>query len=139
MLISLTTKKPLSLNSLTPLDFYRFRHRQETVKSFGMKLPASRPLWIVGVSPFDPVISNDEGHVVHLGTPRFTARWTMCDESIAQLATPDYYDEELNIAIYETILMEPAPERMEEWLLEAVCAVAYSKGMIAMADPEEAH
>ncbi len=140
MIISLTTRKPLHHPKLAPLDFYRFRHRQESVPSFQQGKPLARPLWIVGASPFDTVLTpEEEGHVVHLGNPQFTARWTMIDATIAQIAEPDYYDEDLNILIYETILLGGASERIEEWLLEAVCAIAYTKGMIAISDPEEVH
>lgn len=139
MLISLATKRPIRNDVLAPTDFYRFRHRYQTVQSFNPKIVTNRPLWVVGVSPFDPVITEMEGYVVHLGAPRFTARWTMSEETIAQLAKHDYWDVDLNIVIYETLLMDPNPERIEEWLIEAVCAVAFSKGLIAIADPEEAH
>jgi hypothetical protein len=141
MLFSFVTRKPLALPSLSPMDFYRFRHRGEQIQRPGFKTTATRPLWIVGVSPFDPIINELDGHVVHIGAPRFTARWTMNDEIISQIENYDFYDEDFNIMIYETIFMDDNKnaERIEEWLLEAACAVAYSKGLIAAVATEETH
>ncbi|MEJ0062466.1 MAG: hypothetical protein WDO70_04510 [Alphaproteobacteria bacterium] len=139
MIISLLTKKPFRIPALVPPDFYRFRHRYEMAESFGHKMAATRPLWIIGVSPFDPIISGDDGYVVHLGSPRFTARWSMDDNIINQIRSPDYFDEDLNILIYETLLMDETTGDLEEWFLEAVCAVAYSRGLIAVAAQDEEH
>jgi len=141
MLVSFATKKPIKIPPLPPMDFYRFRHRVESVHGQGNKMLATRPLWVVGVSPFDTIIREDEGYVVHLKNPQFTARWTMNEETIEQIKSPDFYDEDFNITIYETIFMDESDniERIQEWLLEAACAVAYTKGLIAIVDPEEMH
>jgi hypothetical protein len=122
----------------TPLDFHRFRHRNEKVCIPGKKTVIVRPLWIVGVSPFDPVIADDAGHVVHLGEPLFTARWTMNPDTIAAIARPDFRDEDLGIVLYEALSADSA-DVPDPWLVEAACAVAYAKGLIAAIEPEEMH
>lgn len=126
------------------LDFYNFQHRVELIKSSKFKahkrvLLGERPLWIVGASPFDKVISPDEGHVVHVGKPRFTARWTMVEETLEQIPVRDYFDEDLNIAIYEVIPMYGSAKNIEDWLPEAAFAVAFFKGMIAEVAQSEEH
>lgn len=98
-----------------------------------------RPLWIVGVSPFDPVIAHDSGHVVHLGEPRFTARWTMNAETMARISQPDFRDEELGIVLCEALSADGPDPPPDAWLIEAACAVAYAKGLIAAIEPEEMH
>ena len=138
MIVPFAVRKNLAA-VLFPMDYYRFRHTHESIHNPQQKKTLNRPLWIVGISPFEPVISDESGYVVHLGVPQFTARWTMNDDIIQQLLAFDYYDEDLNIMIYETLLLNNNGERLQEWLLEAVCAVAYSKGMIAVASIEEAH
>ena len=138
MIVPFSTKKNLAA-AIFPMDFYRFRHTQESVVDPQQKKVIERPLWIVGISPFEPLISEESVFVVHLGTPLFTARWTTNDEIMKQVTAVDYYDEDLNIMIYETLLLNNNAERLHEWLVEAVCAVAYSKGMIAIATIEEAH
>ena len=132
-------KERVPLSSAPPLDFHRFRHRNEKVFIPGKKTVIVRPLWIVGVSPFDPVIADDSGHVVHLGEPRFTARWTMNAETIAAIAQPDFHDEDLGIVLYEALSAEGRDAPPDTWLIEAACAVAYAKGLIAALEPEEMH
>jgi hypothetical protein len=122
--------------SAAPLDFHRFRHCNEKVLMPGEKTVILRPLWIVGVSPFDPVIADDSGHVVHLGEPRFTARWTMNRETIAAIGQPDFHDEGLGLVLYEVLSGRDAPPHA--WLMEAACAVAYAKGLIVALEPEKA-
>ncbi len=139
MIISLSTRKPLQGKVFCPMDFYRFRHTHEETPSFDQKRHAQRPLWIVGVSPFDPVLSEEDGFVVHLGNPRFTARWTMNEDMINQIVGYDFHDEDLNIMLYETVLSEGTTDNLEEWWIEAVCAVAYTKGLIAVAAHSETH
>ena len=133
------SKRNVQICSPPPLDFYRFRHREEKVSIPGKRTVIARPLWIVGVSPFDPVITDDAGHVVHLGEPRFTARWTMNADIIAKIPQPDFYDEDLNIVIYEALCADQNGGPLDAWLMEAACAVAYSRGLIAAVDPEEIH
>lgn len=137
MIVSLSDKKPLNLPIFSPLDFYRFRHSTELVQSSGEKLAIQRPLWIVGVSPFDPVHSGDGGYVVHLGNPQFVARWTMEDETIEQVQTRDYFDEDLNILLYEVSHGAGVSDIPDDWLMEAVQAVAYTKGLVAIMTPED--
>lgn len=135
------TKCRLNNISFFALDFYRFKHTEEKVSS-GPKRHhpgQTRPLWVVGISPFDPTLSEESGHVVHLGQPRFTARWTMDDELIDQIDNPDYFDEDLNLMIYDVIPLDETPSPGEDWLLEAACAVGYSRGMITMAPAVEKH
>jgi hypothetical protein len=127
------------MSAAPPLDFYRFRHREEKILIPGKKLVLARPLWVVGVSPFDPVIADDAGHVVHLGDPRFIARWTMNPDTIAGISQPDFHDEDLNIVIYEALCADGDAPPAAAWLMEAACAVAYAKGLIAAVDPEEVH
>lgn len=139
MLYDLPTKRQLSSALLFPLDFYRFNHTEEDVQQPGQKTILKRPLWIVGVSPFDNEIIEDEGHVVHLGNPRFTARWTMNENRFGQIDEPNYVDEDLNIIIHEVIPLGGNEMPEEVWLLEAVCAIGYSRGLITMTSAEEVH
>jgi hypothetical protein len=132
------SKRGDALSAAPSLDCHRFRHRNEKVLVAGKKTVIERPLWIVGVSPFDPVIADDSGHVVHLGEPRFTARWTMNPETTAVIAQPDFHDEDLGIVLYEA-LSHDGTGVPDAWLIEAACAVAYAKGLIAAIDPEEMH
>lgn len=138
MIVSLTHKRPLNLPIFSPFEFYRFRHSTEFVQSSGEKRALQRPLWIVGVSPFDPVHSGEDGYVAHLGDPQFVARWTMEDETIEQIETRDYFDEDLNILLYEVSHGAGVSDIPEDWLLEAVQAVAYTKGLVAISTPEDA-
>ena len=139
MLYSLFTKRLLSSALLFPLDFYRFNHTEEHINHPGQRTIVKRPLWIVGVSPFDNEIVEDEGHVVHLGNPGFTARWTMNEEKFSLIESPNYVDEDLNMIIHEVIPLGGSEMPEEVWLLEAVCAIGYSRGLITMSSPEELH
>ncbi|MGE4350606.1 MAG: hypothetical protein AB7E52_00265 [Bdellovibrionales bacterium] len=140
MLHPFLTRCRLNNVSFFSLDFYRFKHTEETIVSSDKKQKIqTRPLWVVGISPFDPELSEESGHIVHLGYPRFTARWTLNDELIEQIDTPDYYDEDLNMIIYDVIPLDGSEGPSEEWLLEAVCAVGYSRGLITMAPAIEKH
>jgi hypothetical protein len=137
MIISFIKKTPTRDPTFFSLDFYRFRHSTEDILPGGKKKTVARPLWIVGVSPFDEIISSEEGYVVHLGAPRFTVRWTMLNSTMARIRSPNYYDEDLNIMLYEATPLDGKAAEIEEWMLEAVCAVAYSKGLITTVAPEE--
>jgi hypothetical protein len=130
------SKRGDPLSTAPSLDFHRFRHRNEKVCIPGKRAVIVRPLWIVGVSPFDPVIAGDAGHVVHLGEPRFTARWTMNPQTIAHVPEPDFHDEDLDIVLYEALSAD-GTDAPHAWLMEAACAVAYTKGLITAIDPEE--
>lgn len=134
-MVDTISKKSFTRSLFPPMDFYRFKHHTELAESALHKKKLMRHLWIVGESPFDGTSSPDEGHVVHLGTPSFTARWTMVEETIAQIAKPDFLDEDTNILIYETIMTGGINENIDEWLMEAANAVAYCKGLIAIAEP----
>jgi hypothetical protein len=133
------SKRGDALSAAPPLDFYRFRHRNEKVVVPGKKTVIERSLWIVGVSPFDPCIADDSGHVVHLGEPRFTARWTMNPGTITAIGEPDFHDEDLSIVLYEALSADGTDAPPHAWLIEAACAVAYAKGLIAVIEPEEMH
>lgn len=143
MIVTLAKHRPLPNGRAlaAPLDFYRFRHRSEIVEGIvgGRVRVIDLPSWIVGVSPFDPVLGEDEGLVVHLAAPRFTARWTMREDTLAALPATDYVDEDLGIALYDIMRLDKDGDDPSAWLLEAVCAIAYSKGLIAVADPVETH
>lgn len=133
------SKSMWSKSSFFPLDFYRFKHTVETVTQSNQKIALPKPLWIVGVSPFEDEVLEDEGHVVHIGAPHFTARWAMNEERIEQIPNPNYYDEDLNLIIYDVIPLSGENIPAEEWLLEAACAVGYSKGLIASAPTDGIH
>lgn len=122
------SKRGDALSTAPPLDFHRFRHRNEKVSMPGNRAVILRPLWIVGVSPFDPVMADDSGHIVHLGEPRFTARWTMNPGTIAAIAQPDFHDEDLGIVLYEAVSAECPDAPPDAWLLEAACARRLCQG-----------
>jgi hypothetical protein len=85
----------------------------------------------VGISPFDPATSPDQGHIVHLGTPRFVARWTMNEECFHDGKDQrTFFDDDLGLLIYEISLLDEFTADLETWLHEAACAIAYSKGNI---------
>jgi hypothetical protein len=125
---------------LTMMDFYRFRHQHKHVNGSDKRTVLSQPLWIVGSSPFDEVISPEEGHIVHLGTPQFTARWTMDEETMDKLSKGTgsvFFEEDFGMMIYEIIPIGRKKNVSEKWLLEAACAIAHAKGMLAISDVDD--
>ena len=118
--------------SMPPTDFYRFKHTTWNYKS--IKDGAwSAPLWMVGCSPFDDILHEDKGYVLHQGRPRFLARWTMIEEEFCRGKNQKhYFDEDLNILIYEVSLLDEFTSNLDLWLDEAVCAIAHSKGLISV-------
>lgn len=124
-------------NLLSPTDFYRFRHRTWIQKDSGTSSIAwSSPYWVVGVSPFDEVIKSECGHVVHLGAPRFIARFSLEEVKLVSLRTQRFhYDEDLGIMLYEITPLDGATN-VDDWHLEAVCAIAYSLGLICEVEPD---
>ena len=90
------------------------------------------PLWIVGSSPFDAVRVADEGHVVHLGAPRFIARWFFGDQPINPTDSKSgivYRDAVREITVCEVVLFERSLSAFEEWLYEAADAIALWRGL----------
>ena len=75
------------------------------------------------------------GYVTHLGTPRFVARWTM-DEGKFHAGSNQrhFFDEEIGLLVYEISLLDEFTSNLDEWLFEAACAVAYSRGLICAMD-----
>lgn len=124
-----------SLSALTPMDFHRFKHMTWRYKCSERMAEWSSPYWIVGVSPFDKHMFADEGHVVHLGRPRFVARWTM-NETHFHLGNNQHhhFDDDLGLLIYEVSLLDEFTADLPQWLFEAACAVAYSRGLICAMD-----
>jgi hypothetical protein len=138
-----TSKKPSE--NLSPSDFYSFRHR--TVSFINPQDPKrsaawEMPLWIVGASPFDTVLAPDQGHIVHLAEPRFIARWIKGDigrSDVDPTKQMNYYDEGLDILIYEISWLDKDAKNIEDWLLEAAAAVAYTQGNLAELEPPAEH
>ena len=92
----------------------------------------------MGVSPFDRTLAEDAGYVVHLGAPRFTARWSLNETEVQAPCEPrSYFDDDTGLAIYEVSLLDEFSADLDQWLLEAACAVAYSKGLICIVGEEE--
>lgn len=121
------------VNRSMPLDFHRFRHRTRTYRSPSTQRSWDYPLWIVGVSPFDETLDETAGHVIHIAEPRFMARWTIKDNHVyedAAAARSSHYDEDMGILLTEITPLETDGGALTDWLLEAVCAVAYSRGTI---------
>lgn len=117
------------------MDFARFRHMTWRHRPHGGMHEWSAPFWIVGVSPFDKQLVEDEGYVTHIGSPRFTARWSF-DPQRFQVAhnQKHFFDEDVGLLIYEISLLDEFAPNLDEWLFEAACAVAYSKGLICAMD-----
>lgn len=114
------------------MDFYTFTHRTFISGPTPGKPRWLAPHWVVGHSPFDDVISSDAGHVVHIGTPSFVARWTYQPEQLAEMPPGQHlHDDELGLLVYEVSWVDLAPQEWQRWLLEACCAVAYARGEIA--------
>jgi hypothetical protein len=133
-------KQKTMKNSLAPSDFHRFGHRTKLFKNPFQSASWTMPLWIVGTSPFDPVISSEEGYVVHLGEPRFMARWAMggpLDQK--RYGKTELYDEDLGMSLYEVSHLDQPSSDIQNWLVEAICAVAYSRGLISEMEPPEAN
>jgi hypothetical protein len=118
-----------------PMDFHRFKHTTWRHRPLGQGTQWSSPYWIVGVSPFDEKTIEDEGYVTHLGSPRFVARWSM-DESKFHLGSDQrhFFDDEIGLLVYEVSLLDEFTSNLDEWLFEAACAVAYSRGLICAMD-----
>lgn len=142
----MSSKKDTALGrmpgGIAPLDFHRFRHKTWLHNTPTQMTAWSSPYWIVGVSPFDRAVLEDEGYVTHLGSPRFVARWSM-NESHFHLASNQrhFFDNDLGLLVYEISLLDEFTIDLDEWLFEAACAVAYSKGLVcamdAIDDPAE--
>lgn len=139
----MTVKKPEMIiepaaRHFAPMDFHRFRHTTWRHTPPGHRAAWNAPYWIVGVSPFDPDTTDCDGHVVHLGSPRFVARWTLDEEKFHYGNNQrHHFDEELGLLIYEVSLLDEFTRDLEEWLLEAACAVAFSQGLICAMDAVE--
>lgn len=98
------------------------------------------PLWIVGFSPFDDVETDGEGHVVHLGAPRFVARWFIGDEPANPADTISgitFNHPGLDITLCELVFLDEPPPEFADWLTEAAAAIAHYRGDIAAAEPED--
>jgi hypothetical protein len=114
-----------------PVDFYTFRHRTFPSGPAGTTRWMA-PHWVVGHSPFDELLTAEEGHLVHVGRPQFVARWSYQEERIAEgIKTQHWLDEELGLLIHEVSWLDAPPADWATWLLEACCAVAYAKGDLA--------
>ncbi len=124
-----------------PPDFYRFRHRVENKRDPQTRRLMSTPLWIVGVSPFDEVICAEAGYVVHIGQPQFMARWSQKPDFIDSYIHEgelSYHDLDMNILVHDLSWFDEAEKAsIQTWLLEAACAVAYSRGHICELEPEQ--
>ena len=114
-----------------PMDFYRFRHTTWRHTPLGQMAAWNAPYWIVGVSPFDREMIETDGHLVHLGRPRFVARWTLDEEKFHFGGNQrHFFDDDNGLLIYEISLLDEFTEDLEEWLFEGACAVAFSRGLI---------
>ncbi len=86
------------------------------------------PLWVVGSSPFDAVRCDTEGHVAHLGEPRFVARWFHGEQPsnpTDEISGIVYRDSDLKITVCEVVLFDRNLTAFEQWLYEAVAAIAH--------------
>jgi len=121
-----------------PMDFHRFRHTTWRHTPQGRRTAWNAPYWLVGVSPFEREMTDTDGHVVHLGSPRFVARWTFDDEKFhLGNGQRHFFDDELGLLIYEVSLLDEFTVDLDEWLREAACAVAFSQGLICAMDAVE--
>lgn len=136
------SKNPFLLKTPSPPDFYKFQHRTTLHQCSKSNLAWTIPSWIVGVSPFDNEITSHSGYVIHTETPKILARWAIGDE-INQISEDikarGYHDEELEILLYEISHLDLTDKDSHTWLLEAVCAIAYSKGLICELEPPAEH
>lgn len=116
-----------------PMDFYSFKHRTFVAGPAGSRERWLAPHWVVGHSPFDDVLTGEEGHVVHIGNPQFVARWSYQDDELQKIRSGQHWlDDQLGLLIYEVCWVDGEPPvDWASWLLEACCAVAYAKGDIA--------
>ena len=99
------------------------------------------PLWIVGGSPFESIKTEQDGYVVHLGEPRFIARWFLGEEpsnpDIDTLGGLTYCNPDLDITLCELVLDSESPNNLKNWLFEACAAVAVWRGDLTISAPAE--
>ena len=96
------------------------------------------PLWVVGASPFDAVKCVTEGHVVHLGEPRFVARWFHGDapsNPTDEISGIVYRNPDHEITVCEVVLFDRTLTAFEQWLYEAVAAIAQWRRMDELSPP----
>ena len=118
---------------------YKFQHETEVFVN-GVRVPA----WIVGKSPFDPLILHRiVGQVVHLGAPMFKARWFVGEKApigIDALSGIIYHNGDLDMTLCELVFLDEPPEgafdeppegAFDEWPLEACMAVGHAIGFVA--------
>jgi hypothetical protein len=121
------------------IKVHKFRHTYDL-------LPISRnkgikyPLWLIAQDPFADIETDNEGYIVHLGNPRFTARWYTGDKPLNPANTLHgitYNHTDLDISLCEIVFLEENPDMsgFSEWLQEACCAIAHYLGDIAGIEP----
>ncbi len=101
--------------------------------------PGAKRRSTVFSSPFDTVKAEGEGHVVHLGEPRFVARWFAGDRPLNPTDTVSgivYHNQELDITVCEVVVFDEQRSAFDEWLVEATAAIARWRGDSDSAEPE---
>jgi hypothetical protein len=121
---------------------YEFQHSTDLVAREGNRA-FETPLWVVGHSPFDRFQSVDEGHVAHLGAPRFVARWFtgMEPDNPADLEGGiTWHDDLYDISLCELVFLDADTEftdletELQPWLNEAVMVIAVWRGELDLHD-----
>lgn len=117
---------------------YTFLHTYDLLPTNGNK-GMKYPLWLIAQDPFADIETDKEGYIVHLGNPRFTARWYTEDSPINPadaLHGITYNHTDLNISLCEIVFLEEIPDMSDfsEWLHEACCAIAHYLGDIAVVE-----
>ncbi len=122
---------------------YNFIHTYDHIEN-GNNKGLKYPLWFVAQDPFSDIETDKEGHVIHLGCPRFTAKWYMGEEPYNPTDTLSgltYNHPDLNISLCEVVFLDDTETDEEtelgnllKWFFEACCAVAHYKGDLAEAE-----
>ena len=110
---------------------YRFAHTTDTTTAGFVT-----PLWIVGESPFQDVQTDSEGYVVHLGEPRFVARWWAGNEPPDNVSNPirGLTCSAHGVELCEVVWLDSPADEAGPWLIEACAAVAAYLGEIAIVE-----
>lgn len=119
---------------------YLFQHTYDIIQT-GETKGRKFPLWLIAQDPFTDIETEREGYVIHLGAPRFVARWYEGDQPVTPADTLHgltYSNSDLDINLCEITFLDAAkePENLTPWLQEACCAIAHYQGNLGAILPK---
>lgn len=118
---------------------YKFIHTYDQIQ-IGENRGWKYPLWLVAQDPFANVETDREGHILHLGAPRFTAKWYVGEEPLNPTDTLHgitYNHPDLDISLCEIVFLDEDEDMSDltQWLQEACFVVAHYRGDLGAAEP----